>query len=84
MGVECRNASDPPGRDEAGPSAGEELRGTGIEARMPSDESPPSGLPDDADEPAPLGAPDPDPDAPDTGEEAMPGIPTEGEPPDAG
>jgi hypothetical protein len=51
---------------------------------MSSDESAPSGLPDDADEPDPLGAPDPDADAPDTGEEAMPGIPTQGEPPDAG
>jgi hypothetical protein len=45
----------------------------------------PTGLPDDADEPAPLGAPDPDTDdAPGTGPGAMPGIPTEGEPPDAG
>jgi hypothetical protein len=47
----------------------------------------PSGLPDDAHEPEPLGAPDPDPDdddAPAKGPGAMPGIPTEGEPPDAG
>jgi hypothetical protein len=49
------------------------------------DEPAPSGLPDDASEPEPLGAPDPDSDdAPDTGPGAMPGIPTEGEPPDAG
>ena len=40
---------------------------------------------DDAPEPEPLGAPDPEPeDAPDEGPGAMPGIPTEGDPPDAG
>jgi hypothetical protein len=51
-----------------------------------TDEDPaPSGLPDDAREPEPLGAPNPDTrDDPGTGPEAMPGIPTEGEPPDAG
>lgn len=44
----------------------------------------PTGLPsEDEPEPRPLGAPDPD-DAVDTGEEAMPGIVTDGEPPDAG
>jgi hypothetical protein len=44
-----------------------------------------TGLPDGAPEPPPLGAPDPDvEETPDTGPEAMPGIPTEGEPPDAG
>lgn len=51
----------------------------------PADEPAPSGMPDDAPEPDPLGAPDPDAeDAPDNGPGAMPGIPTEGEPPDAG
>ena len=51
-----------------------------------TDEDPaPTGLPDDAREPEPLGAPDPDEeDAPAKGPGAMPGIPTEGEPPDAG
>ena len=51
-----------------------------------TDEDPaPTGLPDDAHEPEPLGAPDPDAeDAPDKGPPAMPGIPTEVEPPDAG
>jgi hypothetical protein len=51
-----------------------------------TDEDPaPSGLPDDAREPEPLGAPNPDiDDDPDAGPEAMPGIPTEGEPPNAG
>jgi hypothetical protein len=51
-----------------------------------ADESVPTGMPDDdAPEPEPLGNPDPDADdAPDTGEGAMPGIPSEGEPPDAG
>jgi hypothetical protein len=45
----------------------------------------PTGLPDEAPEPEPLGAPDPDAeDAPDRGPGAMPGIPSEGEPPDAG
>jgi hypothetical protein len=49
------------------------------------DDPAPSGLPDDAREPEPLGAPDPDTEgAPDKGPGAMPGIPTEGEPPDAG
>jgi hypothetical protein len=44
-----------------------------------------TGMPDGSPEPPPLGAPDPDAeDAPDTGEDAMPGIPSEGEPPDAG
>jgi hypothetical protein len=51
-----------------------------------TDEDPaPTGLPDDAREPEPLGAPDPDTeDAPAKGPGAMPGIPTEDEPPDAG
>jgi len=44
----------------------------------------PTGLPsEDEPEPQPLGAPDPE-SAPDSGEDAMPGIVTEGEPPDAG
>lgn len=48
----------------------------------PADE--PSGLPSaDEPEPPPLGAPDPD-DAPKTGEDAMPGIVTDDEPPSAG
>lgn len=42
-----------------------------------------TGLPDaDEPEPPPLGTPDPD-DAPETGEEAMPGIVTDDEPPAA-
>jgi hypothetical protein len=47
----------------------------------------PSGLPDDVPEPDPLGVPgaDPtDPETPDHGPPAMPGIPDDGEPPDAG
>jgi hypothetical protein len=49
------------------------------------DEPPTTGLPEGAPEPDPLGAPDPEvEDTPDTGPDAMPGIPTEGEPPDAG
>lgn len=48
------------------------------------DDPAPSGLPDDAREPEPLGAPNPRSDDPETGADAMPGIPTEGEPPDAG
>ncbi len=45
----------------------------------------PTGLPDEeeAAEPSPLGAPDEQP-APASGEEAMPGIVTGGDPPDAG
>jgi hypothetical protein len=50
-------------------------------------ESAPSGLPDDAPESDPLGAPDARPegeDEPERGPDAMPGIPTEGEPPSDG
>ena len=53
--------------------------------RQDDDEPTTTGLPDGAPEPPPLGAPDPDvEDEPGTGPEVMPGIPTEGEPPDAG
>jgi len=48
---------------------------------------PPSGLPPDEDEEQPLGVPEAQPDGedePPRGPEAMPGIPTEGDPPDAG
>jgi hypothetical protein len=49
---------------------------------MSSDEPAPTGLPDDeVEESEPLGVPDPDPDAPASGEDAMPGIPSGGEPP---
>jgi hypothetical protein len=47
----------------------------------------PSGLPPDESEHEPLGVPDARPegeDEPDRGPGAMPGIPTEGDPPDAG
>jgi hypothetical protein len=47
----------------------------------------PSGLPPDQPEEEPLGVPDARPegeDEPDRGPGAMPGIPTEGDPPDAG
>lgn len=51
----------------------------------PKPDEVPTGLPsEDELEPPPLGAPDPDHDAPETGAEAMPGIVTEGDPPDAG
>lgn len=43
----------------------------------------PSGLPDEEPESAPLGVPDDAPE-PEPGEEAMPGIATDGDPPDAG
>ena len=51
-----------------------------------ADEPAPTGMPDDdAPEAEPLGNPDPDSDdAPDSGEQAMPGIPSEGEPPTSG
>lgn len=51
------------------------------------DDDIPTGLPDeDAPESTPLGPPEADPDGTDTdpGAEAMPGIPTDGEPPSAG
>lgn len=45
----------------------------------------PSGLPPDEPEDEPLGVPrPPDEDEPGPGPDAMPGIPTEGDPPDAG
>ena len=50
----------------------------------PNADDAPSGLPsEDELEAPPLGAPDLD-EAPATGEDAMPGIVTEGDPPDAG
>jgi hypothetical protein len=42
---------------------------------------PPSGLPEGQDEDEPLAPVDPPGEAAETGAEAMPGIPTEGEPP---
>jgi hypothetical protein len=51
------------------------------------DDTSPTGLPEDAREGQPLGpaAPEPEGDGdPPRGEDAMPGIPTEGEPPTAG
>jgi hypothetical protein len=53
--------------------------------RTPDDS--PSGLPPDEPEDTPLGVPEAHPegeDEPDRGTGAMPGIPTEGDPPDAG
>ena len=47
----------------------------------------PSGMPEDAPESDPLGVPEPDPEGEGEqrrGERAMPGIPTEGEPPASG
>jgi hypothetical protein len=57
-------------------------------ARFPTiaSEEAPSGLPPDQPEEEPLGVPDAQPegdDEPRRGDEAMPGIPTEGEPPAA-
>ena len=52
----------------------------------PPDDAP-SGLPPNEPEEAPLGVPEADPDGendPPRGPDAMPGIPTEGDPPDAG
>jgi hypothetical protein len=51
------------------------------------DDVAPSGLPEDAPEGQPLGPPETHPDGegePARGEEAMPGIPTDGEPPTGG
>lgn len=51
----------------------------------PDPKNAPTGLPDEAEsEPPPLGTPDPDEDGPDTGEDAMPGIASDGEPPTSG
>jgi hypothetical protein len=51
-----------------------------------TDRDAPTGLPDDADEATPLGTTEEAPegeDQPQRGEDAMPGIPTDGEPPAA-
>ena len=53
----------------------------------PSGGQAPSGLPADEPEEEPLGVPEAEPegeDEPQRGSDAMPGIPTEGDPPDAG
>jgi hypothetical protein len=53
----------------------------------PSTGESPSGLPPDEPEDEPMGPPDPAPegeDEPERGADAMPGIPTEGDPPAAG
>jgi hypothetical protein len=44
----------------------------------------PSGLPPEEPEDEPMGVPEPPDEEPETGPDAMPGIPTEGDPPDAG
>jgi hypothetical protein len=57
------------------------------ENRTTSTAEAPSGLPPDQPEEEPLGVPDAAPegeDEPERGDDAMPGIPTEGEPPAAG
>ncbi len=51
----------------------------------PDPEDAPTGLPsEDEPEAPPLGTPEPDDDASDTGADAMPGIVTDGDPPSAG
>jgi hypothetical protein len=58
------------------------------EPESDSGDAAPSGLPDDdAPEAEPLGPPEPRPEgegAPERGDDAMPGIPSEGEPPTGG
>ncbi len=49
----------------------------------PSDDAP-TGLPNEEAEAPPMGVDEPPPEDDETGPEAMPGIPTEGEPPTAG
>lgn len=54
--------------------------------RSETDPEAPTGLPDEADEATPLGTSDEEPEgdgAPQRGADAMPGIPTEGDPPAA-
>ena len=51
------------------------------------DDTDPTGMPEDAPEGQPLGPPETEPEGegePQRGEKAMPGIPTEGEPPSGG
>jgi hypothetical protein len=57
-----------------------------VRSHTTASEEVPSGLPPDQPEEEPLGVPDAEPegeDEPERGEDAMPGIPTEGEPPAA-
>lgn len=52
---------------------------------QPTDDEKTTGMPDESAEPAPLGEPGASPESADEpGAGAMPGIPTEGEPPTAG
>jgi hypothetical protein len=76
--------TEQPLRDGAPPNDGPVGAPPGPSAEI--DRDAPSGLPGDVEE-APLGPPDADPDGEGEsrrGEEAMPGIPTGGEPPSAG
>ena len=77
--------AEQPQRDGAAPNDGPLGGPPGPSAE--SDRDAPSGLPDAAGEDAPLGPPEADPDgdsATRRGEDAMPGIPTDGEPPSGG
>lgn len=83
MTPEPSNAEQPV-RDGAPPNDGPIGGAPGPSAE--TDRDAPTGLPDAAGEEAPLGTDDEAPegaDAPQRGEEAMPGIPTGGEPPAA-
>ena len=79
------NSTEHPVRDGAPPNDGPVGGPPGPSAEI--DRDAPTGLPDDADEATPLGtadeAPEGDRDA-QRGEQAMPGIPTGGEPPISG
>jgi hypothetical protein len=85
------NSTEHPVRDGAPPNDGPVAGPPGPSAEIDRDAAPggdaPTGLPDEAGEETPLGATDeaPEGDAePQRGDEAMPGIPTGGEPPSAG
>ncbi|MEO6496893.1 MAG: hypothetical protein ABIO51_05330 [Solirubrobacteraceae bacterium] len=86
MTPESSSGGEQPARDGAPPNDGPIGGAPGPSAQ--TDRDAPSGLPDSAGEEAPLGTEDEAPegdDAPQRGEEAMPGIPTGGdEPPTAG
>lgn len=85
MTPESSTGAEQPTRDGAPPNDGPIGGAPGPSAE--TDRNAPTGLPEDAgEEPTPLGTDDETPegaDAPQRGEEAMPGIPTGGEPPAA-
>lgn len=86
MTSESPDNAEHPVREGAPPNDGPIGGAPGPSAGIDRSEDAPSGLPADAEEATPLGTEEEAPegeDAPQRGEQAMPGIPTGGEPPAA-